>query len=294
MNISHIKYIAEIEKTGSITKAAANLFMGQPNLSKAVRELENELGIKIFRRTTKGVEPTAEGREFIEKAKFVLAQFCELEGIYRAAETAPKHLSLSGVYGGYISEAIGRFAIFDPKCSCEFAEADFHNTLKNISEGYSDIGIVRFSADEGDLDSYPREIDELGLSCEAVGFFYPCVMLNAENPSAQSENVSRNALCGCTEIVSPSWDGGTRSGIAFERQTISVSGGQAVSLLRTVKNGFFVTSPMSDSSDESVGLVCRPIADPLSGFCDMIVYRRGREPSAEQRAFCDILKTKCC
>ncbi|MCI7350534.1 MAG: LysR family transcriptional regulator, partial [Ruminococcus sp.] len=47
MNISHIRYIAEIEKTGSITKAAANLFMGQPNLSKAVRELENELGIKI-------------------------------------------------------------------------------------------------------------------------------------------------------------------------------------------------------------------------------------------------------
>lgn len=290
MNISHIKYIAEIEKTGSITKAAANLFMGQPNLSKAVRELENELGIKIFCRTTKGVEPTAEGRVFIEKAKSVLAQFCELEGAYKFSETAPKHLSVSGVYSGYISEVMGKFALYAADCSCEFAEADFHNTLKNVSEGYSDIGIVRFPADENALDRYPREIDEMGLSCESVGIFYPCVILNAENPLAQSETVSSNSLCGCTEIVSPSWDGGTQSGIAFKRHTISVPGGQAVSLLRTVKNGFFVTSPTA----ESAGLVCRPISDPKSGFCDMIVYRRGREFSDEQRVFCDIMKTKCC
>ena len=97
--------LAEIEKTGSITKAAANLFMGQPNLSKAVRELENELGIKIFRRTTKGVEPTAEGRVFIERAKSVLAQFAELEQTYKTAENAPKRLSAAGVYSEYISEA---------------------------------------------------------------------------------------------------------------------------------------------------------------------------------------------
>lgn len=294
MNISHIKYIAEIEKTGSITKAAANLFMGQPNLSKAVRELENELGIKIFRRTTKGVEPTAEGREFIEKAKSVLAQFCELEGAYRSAETAAKRLSVSGIYSGYISEAIGRFAVYASDCSCEFTEADLHSTLKNVSEGYADIGIVRFAADENDADSYPREIDELGLSRESVGIFYPCVIMNAENPSARSETVSIASLCGCTEIASPSWNGGVQSGIAFSRPTISVPGSQAVSLLRTVKNGFFVTATVGDSLLEGSGLICRPIADSRSSFCDMIVYRRGRDLSAEQRTFCDILKTKCC
>ena len=58
MNLLHLKYAVEIEKTGSITKAANNLFMGQPNLSKAIKELENEIGITIFRRTTKGVAPT--------------------------------------------------------------------------------------------------------------------------------------------------------------------------------------------------------------------------------------------
>ena len=48
MNLLHLKYAVEIEKTGSITKAANNLFMGQPNLSKAIKELENEIGITIF------------------------------------------------------------------------------------------------------------------------------------------------------------------------------------------------------------------------------------------------------
>lgn len=294
MNISHIKYIAEIEKTGSITKAAANLFMGQPNLSKAVRELENELGIKIFRRTTKGVEPTAEGREFIDKAKSVLTQFCELEGAYKAAETLAKHLSVSGIYSGYISEALGRFAVYAPNCSCEFEEADFHSALKNVAEGYADIGIVRFAADENDPDRYPSEIDELGLFCESVGIFRPFVMLNGENALAQSETVSKDELCGCTEIVSPSWNGGAQLEMAFDRQTIQVSGGQEFLLLKIVKNGFFVTVPVMAERLEGSGLVCSPMSGTQKSFCDMIVYRRGRELSPEQRAFCDILKTKCC
>ena len=73
MNLLHLKYAVEIEKTGSITKAANNLFMGQPNLSKAIKELENEIGITIFRRTTKGVAPTEKGGEFLGYAKAVSA-----------------------------------------------------------------------------------------------------------------------------------------------------------------------------------------------------------------------------
>ena len=79
MNTQHMKYVVEVEKTGSITKAAHNLYMGQPNLSKAIKELENELGIAIFRRTAKGVEPTRKGAEFLTYAKTILAQIDELE-----------------------------------------------------------------------------------------------------------------------------------------------------------------------------------------------------------------------
>ena len=63
MNIAHLRYAVEIAKTGSITQAADNLYMGQPNMSKAVKELESTLGIVIFKRTPRGVVPTQKGKE---------------------------------------------------------------------------------------------------------------------------------------------------------------------------------------------------------------------------------------
>ncbi len=68
MNLTHLKYALEVERTGSITKAAENLFMGQPNLSRVIKELEDAAEIKIFRRTSKGIVPTENGRIFLERA----------------------------------------------------------------------------------------------------------------------------------------------------------------------------------------------------------------------------------
>ena len=81
-NILHLKYAVEIEKTGSITKAAENLYMGQPNLSRAIRELEESLGITIFMRSSRGVVPTEQGREFLNYARNILAQVEEMENLY--------------------------------------------------------------------------------------------------------------------------------------------------------------------------------------------------------------------
>ena len=61
MNLIHLKYVVEVAKTKSISKAAENLFMGQPNLSRSIKELEQDLGITIFRRNSKGIELTSDG-----------------------------------------------------------------------------------------------------------------------------------------------------------------------------------------------------------------------------------------
>ena len=81
MNTLHFKYAVEIEKTRSITQAAENLYMAQPNLSKAIKELENSLGITIFRRTSKGVIPTDQGMKFLACAKQILMQIDNMEAI---------------------------------------------------------------------------------------------------------------------------------------------------------------------------------------------------------------------
>ena len=83
MNIMHLKYAVEIAKQGSINKAADVLLMGQPNLSRAIKELEQSLGITIFQRTTKGMTITPEGEEFLVYAKKILRQIYEVEAIYK-------------------------------------------------------------------------------------------------------------------------------------------------------------------------------------------------------------------
>lgn len=87
MNILHFKYAVEIAKTKSISKAAENLYMGQPNLSRAIKELEENLGITIFNRTTKGISITPEGEQFLQYAKRIIAQVNEVEEIYKKGKT---------------------------------------------------------------------------------------------------------------------------------------------------------------------------------------------------------------
>ena len=82
LNIYHLRYALEIEKTGSIKNAAENLFMAQPNLSRSIKELENSLGIVIFERTSKGVIPTADGEKFLIRARNILKQVDEVQDLF--------------------------------------------------------------------------------------------------------------------------------------------------------------------------------------------------------------------
>lgn len=83
MNTLLFQYALEVEKTGSITKAAQNLYMNQPHLSKAIRELEHQFHIEIFHRTPKGMIPTEKGKEFLSYARQMVATLSKIEAISR-------------------------------------------------------------------------------------------------------------------------------------------------------------------------------------------------------------------
>ena len=65
MNTLYFKYALEVERAGSISQAAQALYMAQPNLSKAIKDLEEELGYTIFNRTASGIKVTEKGEEFL-------------------------------------------------------------------------------------------------------------------------------------------------------------------------------------------------------------------------------------
>ncbi|HIR09262.1 MAG TPA: LysR family transcriptional regulator [Candidatus Avoscillospira stercoripullorum] len=83
MNTQHLQYIVEIERTRSISQAAKNLYLSQPNLSRVLHELEEQLGFAIFERTSRGVMPTDRGALFLQYARRILMEMESIEALGR-------------------------------------------------------------------------------------------------------------------------------------------------------------------------------------------------------------------
>ena len=91
MTFQQLEYVVEISKCGSINKAAQKLFLSQSGISTAVRELEQELGIRIFARSNRGLEFTQEGKEFLSYALSLLEQKHRIEGLYKDSRDDAPH-----------------------------------------------------------------------------------------------------------------------------------------------------------------------------------------------------------
>ena len=79
MNITELRYLVAIMKWGSVSAAAKQLYAAQPNVSKALKNLEEEYGVRIFERSSTGMIPTEQGKRFIAQAQRVLQQVDELK-----------------------------------------------------------------------------------------------------------------------------------------------------------------------------------------------------------------------
>ena len=86
MTLQQLRYIIQVAQSGSISMAAQKLFITQPSLSKAVSDLEKEMGITIFCRNNRGVWLSEEGRQFLAYARQVVEQADLLEQRYKENE----------------------------------------------------------------------------------------------------------------------------------------------------------------------------------------------------------------
>ena len=75
MTIIQLKYVITVAESNSMNEAAGKLFISQPSLSASIKELENEIGIELFRRTNRGITITPEGKEFVVYAKQTVQQY---------------------------------------------------------------------------------------------------------------------------------------------------------------------------------------------------------------------------
>ena len=103
MTLQQLKYIIEIVNCGSMNLAAQKLFVSQPSLSNAVKELEKELGIEIFIRTNKGVTLSSSGQEFLGYARQIIEQTELLEQRYHKDKPARRLLAVSTQHYAFVN-----------------------------------------------------------------------------------------------------------------------------------------------------------------------------------------------
>ena len=184
MNLMHLKYMLAVAETGSINKAAEKLYVGQPNLSRAIRELENSLGGPLFDRSAKGMVLTPEGEIFLKYARGILKQVEEAEAVFRKAEAEKKQFSISVPRASYIADAFARFTVGITAGETElfYKETNAMRAIKNILQEDYRLGIIRY-ADSYDK-YYKALLDEKNLSYELVTEFSYVLLMNREHPLA--------------------------------------------------------------------------------------------------------------
>ena len=283
MNILHLKYAVEVAKAGSLSKADEALYMNQPNLSRAIKELEASLGITIFGRSAKGVYVTPEGEEFLGYARKILSQIDEVEAIYKSGAPVRQRFSISVPRASYISAA---FAQFSKRLGPERAEIFYKETnamrvIRNILTADYKLGILRYASN---YDKYFKEmLDEKGLTGELVTEFHYVLLMNEKHPLAGKETISFADLRPFIEIAHadpyvPSLPLSTvkkeelpddidRRIFVFERAS-------QYDLLQQNPETFMWVSPAPEDTLRRYGLVQRACPENQKVYRDMLIYRK--------------------
>ncbi len=162
MTLAQLNYAITVANAGSMSEAARRLFLSQPSLSAAIRDLEEETGVELFRRTNRGISLTPEGEEFIGYARQVVEQYQLIETKYVAKERIKKKFSVSMQHYTFAVKAFVEMVKQFGMDEYEFAvrEARTYDVIQDVRSFKSEIGILYLNAfNEKVLTKLFREYD---------------------------------------------------------------------------------------------------------------------------------------
>lgn len=143
MKIEQLEQAAKIAELRSISLAAEELFISQPNLSLSIRKLEQELGYPIFQRTNKGVNVTPMGQNFVDSAKIILLQLRELQKLGSCtALKDQRSFSIAHMHYRYVNHAIAQLFSSQSNLRLEVREALRSEVIDLVARRVCEIGLI--------------------------------------------------------------------------------------------------------------------------------------------------------
>lgn len=142
MQLQQLTYFVEIAERGSINKAAEALFVTQPNLSKAIINLEAELNVEILLRTNKGVVLTEEGKKLYQYARTILNQIELINNM--APKEPPRLLSIASYPILTMGRLVSQFYLDhrDENISLKLMECRIQQVMERVENNEAEIGFI--------------------------------------------------------------------------------------------------------------------------------------------------------
>ena len=300
MNTQYFRYALEVEKTGSITQAANNLFMSQPTLSKAIKDMEETVGFPIFKRTSKGVVPTHRGTEFLAHARKIASEVQKMEQALQRKDGSHQLFSLAIPRASYIAQAAADFlATFNQcgKMEIDVLEDNSMRVLDSVADGHFVLGIIRCHVE--DREYFVKNISEKDLQYESIWQGGYVALMREDHPLAQQENLTCSDFLPYIEVAYGddkvpyirTSEAKTTSGLLRnEKRILIYSRAMQLDLLQHNSLTYMWTSPVPADVLSTNHLVQRRCSCPhRCQFEDILISRAGYRFSRLDRAFIDRL-----
>ena len=297
VNITELRYLVAIMKWGSVSAAAKQLYAAQPNVSKALKNLEEEYNLRIFERSSTGMIPTEQGRHFIEQAERVLDEVDRLNQGVQEEQGRCAELRVMIPHATYASYA-----------AVDFLEqtADVEQLRIHIREGGSmealdfvlrrgyHLALLRYAIE--DDEHYSHYCARRGLKMEPVMDFEYYLLTNRDGPLAKHEIKELSELNRYTEVMHddfqlPGEDGGdgVRWHVNESRRVHVNERCSQFSILQRMPTAYMWASPMPQRALEQFHLVLKKCPAQRQKMRDVLVYpdKGGLRP--EEREFIKLL-----
>ena len=194
MTLQQLKYVVMVAEKGTITGAAKKLFISQPSLTNAIRELENEMNITIFDRTNKGISVSKDGEVFLGYARQVLEQANLLEEKYLGKSDIKQQFCISTQHYSF---AVNAFVDLikeygQDKYDFSLRETQTYEIIDDVARMKSEIGVLYLN--DFNENVILKELKANNLEFHELFVARPHVFISDRHPLAEKESVSFNDL----------------------------------------------------------------------------------------------------
>ena len=281
MNTLYLKYVLEVERSGSISQAAQNLYMAQPNLSKAVKDLERELGFSIFNRTSGGVTVTEKGAEFLYHARKMTEQIMEIEKLSKRKDALSKQFKISIPRGSYIANGVTEFVAdlqITQGISITINETNAIQTISNVADRGYNMGIIRYQLSDEEV--FRSRLKSYKLEQETIWEFEYVLVMSKNHPLAAKKTICVDDLRDYMKITHGDIENphvqheDSEQGEHCSKTIYVYERGSQFDLLANVPTTYMWVSPIPDSYLSKNGLVQRACKAPDNRYKDVLIYRQ--------------------